>query len=201
MNFDMFTLTTGRGVSQSWRTLEKRGPWWIKHVEDEIVYIVLVNFFIHLKYWVEKGLPSVFGYISDIWPIYAYVNISLFWIVLTRFLDCFIPKNSKSITSANKSPFFEVLHFSCIFQKTPLSFWSRPISSLSTALQRPKFWSFMKICAPPYLWLKFSLHKTQICNTFCCYVIPPYFIGATPLLSGWCLWSIHSIRSEQAWPE
>ena len=176
MNFDMFTLTTGRGVSQSWRTLEKRGPLWIKHVEDEIVYIVLVNFFIHLKY-------------------------SWFWIVLTRFLDCFLPKNSKSITSANKSPFFEVLHFSCIFQKTPLSFWSRPISSLSTALQRPKFWSFMKICAPPYLWLKFSLLKTQICNTFCCYVIPPYFIGATPLLSGWCLWSIHSICSEQAWPE
>ena len=123
MNFDMFTLTTGRGVSQSWRTLEKRGPWWIKHVEDEIVYIVLVNFFIHLKYWVEKGLPSVFCYISDIWPIYAYVNIaelliSWFWIVLlTRFLDGFLPKNSKSITSANKSPFFEVLHFSCVFQK------------------------------------------------------------------------------------
>ena len=66
MNFDMFTLTTGRGVSQSLKTFEKRGLWWIKHVEDEIVCIVLVNFLIHLRFWVEKGLPSVLGHISDI---------------------------------------------------------------------------------------------------------------------------------------
>ena len=45
-------------------------------VEDKIVCIVSVNFLIHLKYWVEKGLLSVLGYISDIWPIYAYVNIA-----------------------------------------------------------------------------------------------------------------------------